>query len=242
MESGMLRPKKSLLAVFGLTRHLDRVRRLTDLVPCENCSFGSCQYRRVPYIRAAEYSKSEISPSADNAAAEEEAEPTPLLETSATYVTNAKALRRWVDERLTLRINDDGTVDAQFRYEGTTCSNTGRALFFDYTVKLGPKSEGYPIREQQCAPAPGDEGHKFMCRYMNNAEHLMVAIDREKPLLGQRLNDVLTWQRPVVAAGCYCEPGSRKHKWGLALETIHFALVQQEKKSAKDIAEKAGTP
>ena len=32
-------PKKSLLAVFGVTRHVDRVRRLTDLIPCENCSF-----------------------------------------------------------------------------------------------------------------------------------------------------------------------------------------------------------
>ena len=26
LESGMLRPKKSLLAVFGVTRHIDRVR------------------------------------------------------------------------------------------------------------------------------------------------------------------------------------------------------------------------
>ncbi len=42
-ESGMLRPKKSLLAVFGLTRFVDRVQRLSDLVPCENCSS-----RRVP--------------------------------------------------------------------------------------------------------------------------------------------------------------------------------------------------
>ena len=46
----MLRPKKSLLAVFGLTRHIDRVRRLTDLVPCENCSFLTCQYRRSPIV------------------------------------------------------------------------------------------------------------------------------------------------------------------------------------------------
>ena len=44
LESGMLRPKKSLLAVFGLTPHIDRVRRLTELVPCENCSFAPCQY------------------------------------------------------------------------------------------------------------------------------------------------------------------------------------------------------
>ena len=41
LESGMLRPKKSLLAVFGLTQHTERVRRLTDLVPCENCSLDA---------------------------------------------------------------------------------------------------------------------------------------------------------------------------------------------------------
>jgi hypothetical protein len=64
-----------------------------------------------------------------------------------------------------------------------------------------------------------------MCRYMNNAEHLMVAIEHERPLLGQKLNDVLTWQRPLDGAGCYCEPSSRKHKWGLVLETIHYALA-----------------
>ena len=35
-----------------------------------------------------------------------------------------------------------------FRYEGTTCRNMGRPILFDYTVKLGPREEGYPIREQ----------------------------------------------------------------------------------------------
>lgn len=46
LQSGALRPKKSLLAVFGLTRRSSRVRRLTDVVPCENCSLPDCQYRR----------------------------------------------------------------------------------------------------------------------------------------------------------------------------------------------------
>ncbi len=68
-----------------------------------------------------------------------------------------------------------------------------------------------------------------MCRYMNNAEHLMVAIDHEKPLIGQALVEVLTWQRPADMAGCYCEPASRKFKWGLVLETIHFTLVEMER-------------
>ena len=48
LESGALRPKKSLLAVFGLTRHTEGVRRLTEVVACENCSLAACQYRRRP--------------------------------------------------------------------------------------------------------------------------------------------------------------------------------------------------
>ncbi|HUI56830.1 MAG TPA: hypothetical protein VLY04_17770 [Bryobacteraceae bacterium] len=51
LESGALKPKKSLLGVFGVTTHIDRVQRLTELVPCENCSLGGCQYRRTPYVR-----------------------------------------------------------------------------------------------------------------------------------------------------------------------------------------------
>jgi hypothetical protein len=53
LDSGALRPKKSQLGVFGLTRHTARVRRLADLIPCENCSFAACQYRRTPYRRDA---------------------------------------------------------------------------------------------------------------------------------------------------------------------------------------------
>jgi hypothetical protein len=153
----------------------------------------------------------------------------PLQPESANYSVNTKALRRWADERLVLTRREDGTIEARFRYDGTTCTNLGRPLAYDYLVVLGPREEGYRIREQHCGPAPGDTGHTYMCRYMNNAEHLMVAIDREKPLLGQPLDEVLTWQRPADMAGCYCEPASRKHKWGLVLETIRYALVEMDR-------------
>jgi hypothetical protein len=229
LDSGMLRPKKSLLAVFGMTHRTDRVRRLTaDLIPCESCSFNTCQYRRVPYSGATEYSNSIISLRTFEPAVQTAVTPV-ALDSQAKYVVNPKALKRWADERLSLTVAEDGTVHALFRYEGTTCSNMGRAIRFDYYVTLGPREEGYPIRDQKCAPASGDEGHKYMCRYMANAEHLMVAIDHEKPLLGQPLNDVLTWQRPATGAGCSCEPNDRKHKWGLVFETIHYALVQRDK-------------
>ena len=47
LESGALRPKKSLLAVFPLTRHTEGVRRLTELVACGNCTLAACEYRRI---------------------------------------------------------------------------------------------------------------------------------------------------------------------------------------------------
>ena len=56
----------------------------------------------------------------------------------------------------------------------------------------------------------------------------MTAIDSEKPLNGERLNAVLEWRRGASAAGCYCDAASREHKWGLVLETIHYALAQKE--------------
>jgi hypothetical protein len=50
LSSGALLPKKSQLAVFGVTRHTERVRR--DLVPCQTCSFTPCQFRRAPYAKS----------------------------------------------------------------------------------------------------------------------------------------------------------------------------------------------
>jgi hypothetical protein len=215
-ETGMLRPKKTQLAVFGLTRQTERVEKLTSLVPCERCSFGPCQYRRAPYRRA------------PRPVGESVAERVPVLDLDAQYRTNRKALERWAKERLRLRAEEDGSVEAEFRYDGTTCTNMGRPLAFVYRVKLGPRGEGYPILEQKCAPVAGDEGYTFMCKYREDADALMHAIDGEKPLKGERLNAVLAWARAQPAAGCYCEAASREHKWGLVLETIHYALVRRE--------------
>ena len=214
LDSGMLRPKKSLLAVFGVTRHTDRVRRLTDLSPCENCSYAACQYRRSPYRRGRQASPATTAEAG-------------ALQRNAAYTVSRKALQRWTDERLSMSARPDGGIDAVFRYEGTTCTNLGRPLLFHYCVTLGPSDEGYPIRDQSCAPAPGDGGYTSMCRYISHPEQLMGAIDRERPLHGQRLDDVLQWARPASPAGCYCEPESRQHKWGLVLETIHYALARE---------------
>lgn len=212
LESGMLRPKKSLLAVFGVTRQVGRVDRTAHLVPCRNCSFTPCQYRRAPYART--------TGGGARRGAVEPAGPAPA------YGVNRKALARWAGERLSMTESPDGTVDALFRYDGTTCSNTGRPLAFHYRVTLGPREEGYPIRQQSCAPAPGDDGYRAMCEYIRSGDRLIEAIGAERPLLGSPLDAVLSWTRPTAGPGCYCDGTSREHKWGLVLETIHYALAR----------------
>ncbi|HEX6463527.1 MAG TPA: hypothetical protein VFZ98_03715, partial [Vicinamibacterales bacterium] len=157
LDSGMLRPKKSLLGIFGVTRHVERVRPLTELSPCEGCSFVPCRYRRAPYRRSRM-----PSPRGLPTVAEDDGSP---LSADARYSVSVKALQRWRQERLTIESRDDGSIVAVFCYDGTTCTNMGRPLQFHYHVKLGRRADGYPILEQRCGPAPGDDGHMAMCRY-----------------------------------------------------------------------------
>jgi hypothetical protein len=103
----------------------------------------------------------------------------------------------------------------------------GRPLAFQYHLTLGPRENGYPIHEQHCAPVPGDTGQTAMCQYIANAAALMAAIEGDKPLLGQPLASVFRWRRQLSPAGCYCDAASRDHKWGLVLETIHYALYNE---------------
>jgi len=54
----------------------------------------------------------------------------------------------------------------------------------------------------------------------------MTRIAEPPPVVGQSLDAVLTWERETRQSGCYCDATSRAHKWGLALETLHYALHQ----------------
>lgn len=237
LESGMLRPKKSLLAVMGITRNLERVRGLARLIPCEACLLANCQYRRAPYRHAPpqiEDVRTLLSHALENFSGRNQLS---VLNTGAKYTINVRALEKWSRERLRLEFLQDGGVEAGFHYEGTTCSNMGRALEYDYRVKLAPPNDHYRILEMHCAPAPGDTGHPFQCEYLNNAEALRRIIAREKPLLGRPLNEVLSWQREYNPSGCFCDLPRREHKWGLVLEVIHFALVRRETELAHGQAE-----
>ena len=221
LDSGMLQPKKSLLAVFGLTTQVEKVRRITSLVPCANCSLVGCRYRRAPYKHPMRQVEA-VHPGPE--AAETSPAGAPPLTRDARYSVSADVLGRWAKHRLKVRELPDRSVEATFRYDGTTCSNLGRPLAFDYEIRLAPREEGYRITDLHCRPVPGDDGYTYMCAYLEDPDLLMRAIASEQPLLGHPLDAVLQWARGRGVAGCYCAAPSREHKWGLALETLHYAL------------------
>lgn len=225
LTSGMLRPKKSLLAVVGLVARTSQELEAPRMVPCENCSFAPCQFRRAQYRYAPAVNGASRVPAMDPAKAAR----------AAVYSVNARALKKWAQERVRLEHRKDGAVEARFHFDGTTCSNLGLPLAFDYHLTLEPSGDGYTVVQSDCRPSPGDEGHKAMCAYLSDGEALMAEIDEEKPMLGRPLHDVLTWERPAVPSGCYCSADSRAHKWGLALEVIHYALNQAEAGTAPKV-------
>ena len=104
------------------------------------------------------------------------------------------------------------------------CSH--QPLAFDYRVRLSGPADGNVILEGSCTPAPDDEGHKLTCSYLADGDDHLREIAAERPLLGRPLAEVFAWSRESAPAGCHCAPASRAHKWGLALEAIHYALTQ----------------
>lgn len=210
LSSGMLRPKKSLLAVFGLAPAAERPAALAT--PCEGCSFSPCRYRRAAYRHV-------VGPVPDRPPGQSQTAPA-----VPQYTVNARALRKWAAERVSLAPQADGTLEAVFRFDGTTCSH--QSLAFDYRVRLSGPANGNVILGSSCAPAPDDEGHKLTCSYLAAAEDHLHEIAAERPLVGRPLDEVFAWSRESAPSGCHCAPASRAHKWGLALEAIHYALAQ----------------
>ncbi len=108
LESGMLRPKKSLLALVGITRNLEMARRSARLIPCENCSLPGCQYRRAPYLNALpQFEDIHRLQNSRYDGASAAHKPAPLTR-NAKYSVNPRALQKWSQERLRLNFLPDG--------------------------------------------------------------------------------------------------------------------------------------
>lgn len=144
---------------------------------------------------------------------------------SANYPIHEKALARWAAEKLTLDIQPDGTVEAHFEVQGSTCTNTGTPLAYAHYMRLSPGADKYCILELACAPLPGDTGHQAMCTH--DPDSSSPPPEPPPELLGKPLASILFWRPDMNVAGCYCTDDHRNHKWRNALITLHYALAQR---------------
>ena len=147
---------------------------------------------------------------------------------SHRYAFPERTLRKWRDQRLTMTANSETTLRATFRFDGSTCSNLGVPIAYDFCVDLERDATGYRIARSTCVPTPGHQGYQSMCAYLDDAERFSTQLDQYRPLVGEYLHESLGWTAPISPAGCLCSKASQNHKWRIVYQTIHFALEHDE--------------
>ncbi|MCA9236388.1 MAG: hypothetical protein KDA44_13020 [Planctomycetales bacterium] len=147
----------------------------------------------------------------------------------AQYGFPAKTLALWRTKRLRFTHNHAGNVTALFRFDGSTCTNMGLPLAFDYTVELRREDDGvHRIVRVDCQPAADRSGYQSMCAYLDNPDRFMAQLGEYRPLVGRTLDEALLWDAPTSPAGCLCSRASQDHKWRAVLHTLHYALQSHE--------------
>ncbi|MBX3427901.1 MAG: hypothetical protein KF688_19635 [Pirellulales bacterium] len=160
--------------------------------------------------------------------------PTAAMQPPPAYAFPLKTLSLWRTKRLTITgggsAGDSGrSVAAVFRFDGSTCTNMGVPLAFEYRVELQRELGGaYRIVGCDCAPAADRPGYQSMCRYLDAPRQYMDELAAYRPLVGSLLDEALAWNPPTSPAGCLCSQASQDHKWRAVFHTIHFALNGHE--------------
>ncbi len=222
LPSGGLRPAKSTLAVFTITTSPEAggVKAVGSRDPR---SFWS-HHRTVP-LNAVPLNAVPLNPARE--------EPGPPRRDPPAYALPARTLERWASRRLTVTEAGDGRLHARFRFDGTTCSNMGLPLAFDFEVELARETDTHRVLACRCAPAAGDTGHRSMCGYLTAPEEFMNAIQEAPVWTGRTLDELMAWAPETSLTGCLCTRASRDHKWRVFIQTLHYALGQTHCKSRR---------
>ena len=218
LQSGMLSPEHSQLALFGLGPSAVVQALEPSAIPCVRCSMDPCSHRRMRFA-------GDIPALVDTASSVAvETKVAAVIENRYAYPD--KALRRWSRELLTIDLCGDQSVEATFRPDCKTCSNMGVPFGFVYSIKLGLRRDGYPIRKLSCRPSDSD--YQCMCSCLEDPDGFPQAMISAPGFTGQTLSQTLEWNPLVEPAGCLCRQPSRDHKWKIALQTVHYKLYSDE--------------
>lgn len=213
LPSGMLSPKKSQLAVIALAPRTAANLAAADQIPCQRCAWPDCGYRRAPFQPHSTLAGARTGEGATAG--------------QTSYTVNPRALEKWAAERLDCVSRPDGTIEAVFRFDGTTCSNLGQPLAFEYCATLAPADGDHVLLHADCRPVAEENGHRSMCAWLADPAQVERAIATETPATGRTLSELIGVPADHAVSGCLCTAGHRAHKWRLALEAIHFALSRR---------------
>jgi len=197
LPSGGLRPARSTLAAFGITRRQNLDSPLEDFW---------CDQRL---------------PSATNGGKSETGE-----SKTRHYSFPERALSKWSRERLTITEQPRGRLDARFRFDGTTCSSLGRPLALDFDVELRVDGAGgYRVITCTCGPAEGDTGHQAMCAFRARPGSFLASLRAAPALRGRLLVEAVRWSPAASPGGCMCLRSDQNHKWAMVFQTLHYKLA-----------------
>ena len=225
--SGMLVPKKSMLAVFGVTRHIDRVENLPELIPCYRCDLDVCRYRRAPHQLAEPANSGTADLNGPGQASRGSVatighDDEPAMKYA--YAFKPHILKKWSDRFLDLEYGRNKQTRAVFRMNGNTCSNMGVRIVLDFDLTLTWQDGDYLIESGRVRPVEGETGYQEMCEFIQHPDEFREQASSYVPLQGQSLDRVLEWSPDINPAGCLCERSHQDHKWRMVYQTIHFAL------------------
>ncbi|MBF0280018.1 MAG: hypothetical protein HQM13_19630 [SAR324 cluster bacterium] len=155
----------------------------------------------------------------------------PISKENETWIYNLpeKALVKWAKENVILDHFQDGSIEAQFRFVGSTCGFTGHSIDFEFRVKLSSLSDGRRVTKTSCRPSANDRGAVQMCAYITHSDQFLKSINAYHPRLGETLDACILWAPEIIPAGCLCNEQALNHKWRNAYQTIHYAISLKEK-------------
>jgi hypothetical protein len=79
---------------------------------------------------------------------------TSTVYSTPSYAFPKKALAKWRDKRLRVTAQPNNELLAKFRFDGSTCTNMGLPLAFDYVIRLKREESGeHRILSSSCEPA-----------------------------------------------------------------------------------------
>lgn len=144
------------------------------------------------------------------------------------YPVAVRALEKWKNNFLEVLERSEDTVHFRFLYNGSTCCNGGTPYKAHFHAVLSPSGHD-PRISKAWIEVPEDEIENVseMCGYKKEGDIFLRKLSNFEDLEGRAVSEILTDERDLNHAGCFCEEAMLNQKWRMALSTMYYSLDQE---------------